>query len=77
MHAVWLKSFPTADKDTFERIVRKQKRTASSDETSALLDGVSAGSDTCIRAFAEEESAENLAKDFQVHGGTAEVREGE
>ena len=77
MHAVWLKSFPADDKYTFERIVRKQQRSTSSDDISSLLDGVAAGNETCIRAFAEEESAENLMKEFQVHGGTAEVREAE
>jgi len=77
MHAVWLTAYPSSDKHTFERIVRKQQRKVSADDISDLLDGISGGQPTCIRSFAEEVSAENLVKEFQVHGGAAEVREGE
>jgi hypothetical protein len=77
MHPVWLTAFPMSDKYTFQRIVRKQRRGASDDEISDLLDEVSGGKAHRIRAFAEDESAENLVKEFQRHGGSAEVREAE
>lgn len=75
MYAVWLKSYPKNDKHTFERIVRKNQRTAEDAAINAALDGVSGGTAYCIRAFEEEETAENLVKELGIYGGEAEVRE--
>jgi hypothetical protein len=76
MYAVWLKSFPKDDKHTFERIVRKQQRKAEDASILGALDGVISGTEYCIRAFEEEETAENLVKELSIYSGKAEVREG-
>jgi hypothetical protein len=76
MYAVWLHSFPTHDKHTFERIVRKQQRSAEDSAISEALDGVTAGTAYCIRSFEEEQTAENLVKEVKLYGAEAEIREG-
>jgi hypothetical protein len=75
MHAVWLKKFPAHEADTFHRIVRKQNRPLSDTDIDHMLARVEAGEPQKIRAFHEEGPAENLFKEFGVHGGEAEIRE--
>ena len=77
MYAVWLTSFPEGEKHTLERVVKKQRRSASQKEVSAFLDGISAGTPALVRSFVLDEFAENLVKEFAIHGASAEVRDGQ
>ena len=75
MFAVWLKSFPGETEHTMHRVVRKQRRPLSDEEIDHLLHRVLAGEEQLIRVFPEDGYAENLVKEFALHGATAEMKE--
>lgn len=74
-YAVWLNSVPPGREETMYRVVRKNNRSKSDPEVHSLLSGVKGGAPLLVRAFEEAESAENLAKEFRLHGAEVEVRE--
>ena len=75
MYEVWVTEMPKKELHTLERIFRKNDRTATDKMIFDKAGQVARGEATLARSFHEQEVAERLAAEVEVHGGKAEVRE--
>ena len=73
--AVWLKTVPAGKGETIYRVVRKNNRGKLDPEVHADLKRVTTGQALLVRAFEERENADNLVREFGIHGAEAEIRE--